>query len=168
MARRSGHQKTIDTVHWTLFQEVFLTLVVGTPRAATAFAAQHLPETVMRTRGEWLTGLSGTVASGVGTTVTAGLILVPEGTGTTVLWSPNSDGDAPWIWWDVMHLMYIEQVTDVVVADQLFGGRRIIDSKAMRKVRNREVQLVVENTTITGLTAQSVNVVATGRQLAGS
>jgi len=42
----------------------------------------------------------------------------------------------------------------------------VIDSKAMRKVRNREMQLVIENTTL--LSAGSVSVGVNGRVLAGS
>jgi len=166
--RRSGFAKTIDTVHWTLFQEVLLNLTAGTPKAVTAFAAQHLPETLMRIRGEWMASFDSAAASARGTSVAVGMILVPEGTGTTVLWSPITDGDAPWVWWDVFNLVYVEQVTDVVVSSETFGARRVIDSKAMRKIRNREVQLVGENVTVSGLTAQPVNVVATGRTLFGT
>jgi len=166
--RRSGFAKTIDTVHWTFFQEAFLNLTAGTPKGATAFAAQHLPETLMRIRGEWMASFDGVTAPGKGTSVAIGMILVPEGTGTTVLWSPQTDGDAPWIWWDVFNLLYLEQVVDAVVSSETFGARRVIDSKAMRKIRNREVQMVAENVTVSGLTAQALNVVATGRTLFGT
>ena len=39
-----------------------------------------------------------------------------------------------------------EPVTDVVDIPVMTAVRRVIDSKAMRKVRNRELQLVIENT----------------------
>ncbi len=165
--RRSGHVKKIDTVHWTLIQENRNALAAGAV-GFTALAAQHLPETLLRIRGEWVAGFSGALGDGIGVVVTAGLIQVPEGTGTTVLWSPNTDGDAPWIWWDALHLVYSEMVTDAVWTSNLSDGRRIVDSKAMRKIRNTELQWVVENATITGLTAGSIDAAITARVLAGS
>ena len=167
MPRRSGYAKKIDTVHWTLFQEGIAAQAAGS-LARTAFAAQHLPETLLRIRGEWAAAISSGASGSTGVVITAGLILVPEGTGTTVLWSPVTDGDAPWMWWDSFQLIYEEQVADVVYSSQTSSARRVIDSKAMRKVRNRELQLVFENVTITGLTAASVAVSVTGRALAGS
>ena len=164
--RRSGFAKTIDTVHWTLLQEGFVALSAGTG-ARSALASQHLPETLLRIRGEWAANISGAAANAVGLTVSMGLILVPEGTAQTVLWSPVTDGDAPWIWWDTMALLYSEQVTDVVYSSQTSSGRRVVDSKAMRKSRNMELQLVVENVTISGMTGASVNVAITARVLAG-
>jgi len=98
--------------------------------------------------------------------VTAGLILVPEGTGTTVLWSPFTDGDAPWIWYDSSLLAYEEMVTDVVDIPLMTASRRVIDNKAMRIIRNQEVQFVVENTTIGS--AASCNARVAGRVLSGT
>ena len=166
--RRSGFAKTIDTVHWTLIQEVVVALAAGGAAARLALAAQHLPETLLRIRGEWAATLFGAQADGIGQAVTAGLILVPEGTGTTVLWSPVTDGDAPWIWWDSMGLIYREFVTDVNYSSNTSDGRRVIDSKAMRKSRNMELQLVVENANATGLSTSAVDVLLSARVLAGS
>ncbi len=166
--RRSGFAKKIDTVHWTLAQNIFVAQAAGTV-GATALAAQHLPETLLRIRGEWAAALDGVQAPGIGVTVTMGMILVPEGTGSTVLWSPNTDGDAPWIWWDAFHLIYEEAVVDVVAStDQVSARSRVIDSKAMRKNRNEELQVVLENVTISGMVASSVHGVYTARVLAGS
>ena len=165
--RRSGFVKKIDTVHWTLISEATVGLAAGTI-GFLAGVAQHLPETILRIRGEWAVALQGSVATGVGVQLAAGLVLVPEGTGTTVLWSPISDGDAPWIWWDVMSVMYTEQVTDVTFSSQTSSGRRVMDSKAMRKVRNRELQLVLENATIPGMAATTVNVSMAARVLSGT
>ena len=82
------------------------------------------------------------------------------GPGITPVWPRK------WFWYDTMHIGYEEMVTDVIDVPVITGGRRIIDSKAMRKVRNREVQIVVENTTIGA--AAAVNVALTGRYLTGS
>jgi len=144
-----------------------VSLAAGTA-AVTALAAQHLPETLMRIRGEWAAAFSQVLPAASGTTITLGLIQVPEGTGTTVLWSPVTDGDAPWIWWDTFGLLYQEYVTDVIQSSISSSARRVIDSKAMRKMRNTELQLVAENATISGLTAATIDVVVTARVLTGS
>ena len=115
-----------------------------------------------------MAALVGGAASATGTAAVMGLILVPEGIGTTVLWSPVTDGDAPWIWWDALQLIYTEQVADVVASSQTSSGRRVVDSKAMRRSRNQELQLVIENVTIPGITGASVDVSITARVLAGS
>jgi len=162
--RRGGFQKKIDVVHWTTGIWSF-SQSAGTG-AALVLAAQHLPETLLRIRGEWIAAFQGALADARGARITCGLILVPEGTGSTVLWSPTTDGDAPWIWWDVMHLNYEEYVVDAVVSSQVASGRRVIDSKAMRKVRNTELQLVAENTTTEG--AEAINIAGQVRVLAGS
>ncbi len=166
MARR-GHAKKIDTVHWTYGSFQAASLAAGTV-AVNVYSAQHLPETLMRIRGEWAALVGAVAAPGVGVALSAGLIQVPEGTGTTVLWSPISDGDAPWIWWDTLHLLYGEYVTDVIASQQTPDGRRVIDSKAMRKMRNTELQFVAENATITGFNAATVSVAGSVRTLFGS
>ena len=163
--RRTGFQKKIDMVHWTRGSAQFAALAAGT-QAATLFAAQHLPETHLRLRGEYCATLDGGQANAVGIGLTMGIIMVPEGTGTTVLWSPFTDGDAPWVWWDVAHLMYEEAVVDAVASQNTLSVRRVIDSKAMRKVRNQEFQFVAENTTIQA--ASAINVFAEVRALAGT
>ena len=161
---RPRFAKKIDTVHWTGFSGVAGGFSVGTI-AVNMLPAQHLPETILRIRGEALVYLDGAQTPGGLAQVAMGLILVPDGTGATVLWSPVTDGTAPWIWFDTFHVGYEEYVTDVISSQVASGARRVIDSKAMRKVRNRELQLVVEN--VTRLSAVSVNVVLAGRVLSG-
>jgi len=147
MARRSGHAKKIDFTHWTLAQTSFSAQAAGTV-AGTMVAAQHLSETLLRTRGEWSAFIDTNQAPGQHAIITMGMIIVPEGTGSTVLWSPFTDGDAPWIWWDCASIAYEEAVTDVIDVPGMTSVRRVVDSKAMRVVRNQEIQLVMENTTI--------------------
>jgi len=167
MARRSGFGKKIDTVHWTGAAGQFVAQAAGTA-AGLLFAAQHLPETLLRIRGEWYTCLSGVSTPTSGAQISMGIIQVPEGTGTTVLWSPFTDSDAPWIWWDSVSMIYEEMVTDAIQTSAGSGGRRVIDSKAMRKLRNTELQLVIENTTIPAITAKSVHANVNVRVLTGS
>ena len=160
--RRRG--KKIDFVHWTGFAVHSSGLSAGTA-AATAIGAQHLPETLLRIRGEYTTSIDGAGAPGRFCTMATGLILVPEGTGTTVLWSPLTDADAPWIWYDFSVIGHEEMVADVIAVQNLLGFRRVIDNKAMRIVRNQEMQVVFENTTVQSACVTNTSVV--GRMLAG-
>ncbi len=167
MARqRSDRQKKIQNVHWTYGSFSTLVVVAGTPVAVEVFSAQHLTETLMRTRGEFLTWLDGAPTPGDAVAFGMGLIVVPEGTGTTVLWSPLTDGDAPWLWVDYSSLAYDEPVTDVIDIPLATAVRRIIDSKAMRIIRNSEVQFVIEQSTIGS--AQAINCIGQVRSLFGS
>jgi len=165
MARR-GHAKKIDTVHWTGATFEFGSLAAGASAANLLLAAQHLPETLLRIRGEWAAAMDGPVAGGVRNVVTVGIIQVPEGTGSTVLWDPVTDSDAPWIWWDCFNLIYEEMVTDALAAFPMGGNARVMDSKAMRKLRNTELQAVAVNIAGSG----STPIVSSGcmRVLAGS
>ena len=167
MAHSRGRGKSIDTVHWTLGSFTVAALATGQTSALTLLSAQHLPETLLRIRGEWMAYVDATQAPGNATSVTAGMIQVPEGTGTTELWSPVSDGDAPWIWWDTFCLGYEEYVTDVIDSPGITSARRVIDSKAMRKLRNTEIQVVVQTATIIG-SGMATNTFGQVRVLAGS
>ena len=166
MARRSNHAKKIDVVHWTGIFGGFLSLSSGGTAALNMLAAQHLPETLLRIRGAWSVALAGAQATGVAVRVTMGLILVPEGTGTTVLWSPQTDADAPWIWWSAAPLLYEESVTDAIASQNTMSKAGEIDSKAMRHVRNQELQLVAENGVVSSTSA--VRISCDGRVLSGS
>ncbi len=160
--RRSG--KKIEYSHWTGAGFSFPAQAAGTA-AATVVAAQHLTETLLRTRGSLLGFVDANATPPLACRVDIGLAQVPEGTGTTVLWSPAADSDAPWIWFDSFVLGYEEYVTDVIDCPVASGYRTVIDSKAMRIIRNRELQIVIENTTLTAAT--SVNVFGFMRFLAG-
>ena len=162
---RGRFEKKIRQVHWTFASFGATGFAAGTV-ASNMLAAQHLPETLLRIRGEVMCHLDGAIAPNVALSLGMGLIQVPEGTGSTVLWSPLTDGDAPWIWWDVFALGYSEPVVDVIAVQTAMAARRIIDSKAMRKFRNTELQFVAEN--ITTQTAGSVDILGAFRVLAGS
>ena len=145
--RRSG--KKIDFTHWT-FGAGSQLAAGGGPTGTILLAAQHLPETILRMRGEFVTYLDAAQATPSLVRVVSGLILVPEGTSSTVLWSPDTDSDAPWIWFDVSHIGYEEMVTDVIDVPLLSFARKTIDSKAMRIVKNMELQYVREATNLVG------------------
>ncbi len=63
------------------------------------------------------------------------------------------------------NLSYEEAVADAVASHHLAGVRGVIDSKAMRKVRNSEIQVVFEQSGITG--TQIMNMAVAGRFLSG-
>jgi len=165
--RRTGFAKKIDNVHWTYTSAAVIGQSAGTT-GVNLSAALHLPETLLRIRGEFIASIGSAGADARGALLAAGIIQVPEGTGTTVLWSPVTDGDAPWIWWDTISCLYSEMVADVIAVQTVMGGRRVVDLKAMRKLRNTELQLVFENTTIPGLSAVALDGVFSARFLAGS
>ena len=143
------HGKKIHYTHWTGFSISSNALSAGTA-AATMFSAAHESETLLRMRGNLVSYLDGTSTPGEEIEMGVGLILVPEGTGTTVLWSPLTDIDAPWIWYERFVLGYEEMVTDVVDVPGITSYRSVIDSKSMRIVRNQEMQCVFENVTLGG------------------
>ncbi len=131
--------------HWTGVRVQFLALNTGTV-AVTLISAVHGRETLMRIRGSLVGHVDGLSAPPLGALIALGLILVPEGTGTTVLWSPLSDEDAPWLWYSSFFLGYEEVVADVIDIPGITSYREVVDSKAMRVVRpDVEVQLVAEN-----------------------
>ena len=161
--RRSG--KKIDFTHWT-YQSFSVAAVAAGTIGATFLAAQHEPETWLRFRGTELGYVDGAQVPGGRISIGVGLIPVPEGTGSTVLWSPISDGDAPWIWASYFELGYEEMVTDVIDVPGATSFRSVIDSKSMRILRNQEVQFVLENATLSS--AMSVNYSMSGRILSGT
>ncbi len=163
MARRA--QKKIDYTHWTLLQGSALAFGVGTV-GISLLPAQHQPETLLRIRGILSAYVDGVQAPGVSSLLNVGIIPVPEGTGTTVLWSPFTDADAPWIWFGSYWLGYEEMVVDVVDVPAITGVRDVIDSKAMRILRNQELQIVFENTAIGG-GGTAVNALVMARALSG-
>jgi len=70
------------------------------------------------------------------------------------------------LWYDQFVLGYEEMVIDVIDVPGITSYRATIDSKAMRIIRNQEVQMVTENVTLG--TAATVNLVVTGRMLSGT
>ena len=154
--RRFPEKRKVVNRHWTRAAGSFLAQGAGTA-ALTFSAAQHLRETCIRMRGELSCWGDGALVTGSAAIIAVGVILVPQGSGGTVLWSPTSDSDAPWLFYQSFMMAYEEAVTDVIDIPVMSGFRSVVDNKAMRIVRpDVEMQLVVENTTIGG--AMTVNV----------
>jgi len=164
MARRRAGKK-IDYTHWTGGAFSFAAIGAGSS-AILVGSALHEPETLLRTRGNLLAYVDAVSTPGLQVQIAVGMILVPEGTGATVLWSPITDSDAPWFWVSNFILGYEEYVTDVIDAVGAPVFRDLIDSKAMRIIRNQEIQVVMENQTLLG--AGAVNVAGAVRFLSGT
>ncbi len=153
--RRSGFQKKIDSVFWSLSNGSSVAQSAGSVGVQFA-SVGTAPTTLMRMRGRVLAYADGAQAPPSGPILLSmGIIKVPEGTGSTVLYDPAADGNAPWIWFDTIILGYEEMVTDAIDVPVATGQRLIVDNKAMRRIRpDEELQFVVTNTTIgTALTS---------------
>ncbi len=162
--RRSG--KKIDFTSWFEFSLTQLGLAAGTS-AATVIGTSDATATLLRIRGNLSAFIDGASAPGKQVLVAVGMILVPVGTGTTVLRSPFADGAAPWMWLTYFSLGYEEMVTDVIDVPGMTSYRETIDNKAMRIKRpDTELQLVRENVTINA--AAAINVHVAGRVLVGT
>ncbi len=160
--RRTG--KKIDFTHWTGVQEAVLGQVAGSV-GLTVSPAAHESETLLRFRGHLICYVDGLEEPATLAQIAVGMLVVPEGTGTTVLSAPATNPDTPWFWYEIFCVGYEEYVVDTVDSPGISSFRAVIDSKAMRIVRNQEIQMVVQNVTLNG--AVTVNTVVTGRFLSG-
>ncbi len=168
MAR--GHQrrpgKTIDNLRWASGAAANGSLGAGSV-AQNILAAGVPRETIMRTHGELLVYVDGLQAPAGACLLSMGLVLVPQGQATTVIWDPFNDSEAPWFWHRETYIAYEEMVTDVIDIPGVTSSRIVIDSKAMRKANvDEEIQFVITNTTVGG--ALSVNFRGAFRFLLGN
>ncbi len=162
--RRRGGKK-IDFLRWIGANDTFDAQSAGS--AAKNFFSQTLPLTIMRTRGELICYVDGVSAPGALVEIGVGLIVVPEGSSTTVTVSPLTDPEADWFYYSRFHIGYEEMVTDVIAVQTIQGYREVVDNKAMRRMGStEEVQVVVEN--ITRQTAEAVNISLGLRLLLGT
>jgi len=162
--RRRGFKK-IDFTHWTGFQASSLGQASGSV-AIQLIAAEHESATLLRTRGSVVCYLDGVQAPPTLVQVAIGMFIVPEASAAVVTAAPGTNPDSPWFWYDIFTIGYEEYVTDVIDGVGLSVYRREIDSKAMRIIRNQEIQLVIQNTTLEG--ASAINTVVNGRFLTGT
>ena len=117
--------------------------------ALTIVGSITATETLIRVRGELVGWLDGASAPSKAVLLSVGWIVMPEGQGATVVSEPFGDANAPWLLYERGLLGYEEMVVDTVSVQGLPFFRKTIDSKAMRILRpDREVQMVVTNTTI--------------------
>ena len=166
-ASRGRRGREIESTRWSGGSVLFSAQSAGTAAAVFINASADPPETLMRMRGELTAYLDSTSAPGGLIEVGIGVALVPEGSGTTVTWSPLTDDDAPWWYYDRFVLGYEEMVADVIDVPGITSFRKTIDVKGMRIIRpDVEAQIVVENVTL--LNADGVNLQVSARVLFGS
>ena len=155
----------IDSTRWGGAVHSFLALAAGT--AAQVMVTDGRVETLLRIRGELVSWADGPDQPATAIDVAMGALVVQAGSGTTVIQSPITDPDAPWLFYERWMLGYEEMVTDVLDVPGITSFRKTIDSKAMRILREgREVQLVMEQATISG--GAAVNTVLQMRVLLGT
>jgi len=158
MAR--NRKSPIDQVRWDGGNFFFGALTAGTSALVFTTAGSDT-ETLMRIRGELTIWVNGVQAPAQAAHIAVGLIVMPEGQSTTVVSSPITDDNAPWLMYEQFILGYEEYVVDVVDAPVLTAVRKTIDVKAQRILRpDREVQLVVENVTVSGAVGVNINFAA--------
>ena len=161
MARDFGRRQKVDYT-WSTGSASALALAAGSA-GMTLFSSTDV-STIRRIRGEVLCWLDGAQASGPAVQVTMGMLLVPAGTGTTVISEPFGDSAALWVWYGITTLAYEEYVTDAVVPTGALSSRIVIDNKAMRRFKNeQELQFVVTNTTVSA--SSFINLRASVRML---
>ena len=152
----SGHVKKIENLIWQNSQGANLAQSAGSVAAIAFATVGTLPVTLLRLRGEFLSWLDAAGAPGEVVQVNAGIIFVPEGTATTVVYSPQSDANAPWLWYAAFTLGREEQVVDVIALEALAMKRIEIDNKVMRRIRlDVEVQFVIETVNVSGSPASN-------------
>jgi len=165
--RRGNRGRSMESVRWSGGTFFFNAISAGNSALVFLTASNDPPETILRIRGELVAWIDGLEAPAVSIDVAVGVILVPEGSATTVQWSPGSEANAPWLMYERFSLGYEEYVTDVIDAPGLTVFRKTIDVKAQRIVRpDVEAQLAIENNTLSG--AAAVNVAFTSRVLLGA
>lgn len=166
--RRSSHDRVppkIQNLRWIGGRQSFSAQAAGTS-AVTFITSAAETDTIMRIRGQIYAIIDAAGAPEVWVEAALGVILMPAGQGTTVVLSPITDPDAPWLLYERFLLGYEEMVTDVVDVPGATSFRKEIDVKAMRILRpDRELQLVFENVTLAG--AISVNLSFDFRMLLG-
>jgi len=164
---RRGSARTMESTRWTGNVFSFNTLSAGSQALTFLTASNDPPETILRIRGDLLAYLDSTATPGARVDVAVGIALVPEGSSTTVVWSPITDVEAPWFLYERFSLGYEEMVTDVIDIPNITGYRKTLDVKSMRIVRpDVEAQIVVEQATLSG--ADAINLSLSARVLLGS
>ncbi len=146
--------KKIDNLFWGVASGFVSALSSGSTNARNFTGVGTQATTVLRIRGEALGYFDAAQAPGSSCLIQYGVIQVPEGSTTTVLYSPADDSNAPWLLYGIMAVGYEEMVVDAIAIAGLEMARHTIDNKAMRRLRpDVELQLAVSNVAIVGTPA---------------
>ncbi len=157
--RAPARAKKLDHKNWELSNGYFSAIAAAASPVALQFSTSaSQPATLLRIRGEITAYRDGTTAPPTAVLVSYGIILVPEGTGTTPLFDPFIDANAPWLLYGQGLIAYEEAVSDVVDVPVVTGFRHVIDNKAMRIIRpDVEMQFVLANTTQASTSSINLN-----------
>ncbi len=104
------------------------------------------------------TAINGTMILSMGIILVTNVALAA---GVTAIPSPFTGIGNDWIWWDAVGLDNV----GTVAADPVRTGSRMIDSKAMRKVKDNQVLVLVTEVTGLGGTAGVVTIAGAVRVL---
>ena len=79
------------------------------------------------------------------------MIIVPEGQGTTVIWDPFNDVNAPWIWFTEFAVAYEEMVNDVIDVPGMSSMTVLVEheSNTLMPQQNSTTQRRIHNTSAT-------------------
>ena len=145
--RRFAQTSRKRRVSWEGGNTDIADLVVATAQAVTVLTETQLENfptpTLIRTRGR-LTGFTDTSSTpGAFGVVGLGMIVVTASAaavGVTAIPTPLTDLGSDWLWWDSMTL---GADAGDVIGSEITIDRLSIDSKAMRKIGNNQVVLLV-------------------------
>ncbi len=155
--RRGSSQRRPTFWEGATFQA--LPSIAGAPATVSTLVTEALLEnvpepTVVRIRGSYVyseTAIDGTAACAMG------IMLVDKAAlavGIGSLPTPLADIGSDWIWWDIFGLDNV----GTVAADPVRTGSRMIDSKAMRKVKMNEQLVLITEVVALGAAAAVVTI----------
>ena len=156
---RSSRGRRAD-YRWTLGQFSALGQASNTAAQSVIVTAGTTSQTIMRVRGSWACQLD--LASADGDAAFIGIGFLVQQAGATATSLPNTDGDAPFFFYETVPL--IVEDASLSIDRGLSSFRGVIDGKAMCVLRpDQEVIAIAEMSNVSG--APSWNVMASARFL---
>ncbi len=173
MARRrfAGHTSTVAHKQWTGLSGNIssMDIAANTVALGSIGLLTGLPITLLRLRGSWFIELDETAVN-ERVTVAVGIISVSENAfgvgGVTAVPAPITDSSEDWIWWDAATVSSGDSAA--IVNTHTLGQQRMIDSKAMRKLKPGDTLAFVAESSVVIDQGGSVNIMYSLRSLAGN
>ena len=116
---------------------------IGTLLAFTMFVADEA-ETILRSRGHiWAVLNAGAQDEEVTLAVGLGIVTARAATTTATVPRPSTDGSFPWLWHGWLHVSnFAASFATAGSSQAAMSDSIIVDSKAMRKVKETEVMIL--------------------------
>ncbi len=166
MADRARGRGRKTDLRWLLTAFTSLNQSAGSAAQAELTVEGISSETLFRIRGNWRTWLD-TSASSAGDVVRVAIGILLQQSGATATSLPLTDGEAPWVFFDVVTLGTESAVGAGAATLGVSSHLAVVDNKAMRRIKpNQTFVCVVETTDVIG--APVINTVFDGRMLVGS